>query len=280
MAEQRISEILWNQLETSERPKQEKEIVNTPSKKKKGSTRLCRDSQQSRESPGKPGSKRYNRFLNTQYLKEGGIFKDHADYEYNLVDQNENLLFQDNIDNWEPYVNITYDRQQESVEPFVKEEEDRRRQQRKNSRINHSFSRLRKDLREAFKQPFVQNSYFITEAEQRLLAFINDPLLESIEVALDMPFQRLLVHGLGSYYSLFTSSYTNQDSGKRLTVIRKPKIIPPMPEMSITEYVAQEQLKNKTPSSKSKNQQQKKSNNNSSYRSRSRSNSINNSIKA
>eukprot|EP01132_Coremiostelium_polycephalum_P001970 gene1970-2421_t len=257
MAERRITELLWEKLTITDDLKSKSKLTSSsttttttiipsqpktrlPIKKKKSN----RDSLAFRESPGKPGSRKYKRYMNTQFLKDGGSLKDkfQAEMDFTLIETKKTLLFyqdQPFKKHWEPFHEITYDKQQEIISSLSPEADIKPEKQHN---INTRFAKLRKSLRPLFKQPFLHNSYFITTAEQKLIAFWHDIYAKQIEVFIPDSYQRLLLHGLVSYYSLFSKSFTSKD-GQRITVISKPKVMPPFPDLSLTEYLLNENQK-------------------------------------
>ncbi|GAM24421.1 hypothetical protein SAMD00019534_075960 [Acytostelium subglobosum LB1] len=281
MAEKRISELLWERLTISEQQTYQSPANYqsgpkfTPKKKSKFATN--RDSLAFRESPGKPGTKRYNRYLNTKFLKDGGVLKDQftAIMDHDLYEKNERLVYQDGemAYHWEPFRNISFDKQQEMIGHVEEDKETNKSRKKylKTEKINQSFSLLQKNIREAFKKPFIQNCDIVTEIENRMIEFVSNPFVKTTEVELESGHHRLLLHGVGSYYSVFTKSkerhtaitiiitkltnhtftlyqgYTCASTGRRMTIIRKPKVMPPLPELSIVEYITNQQRKNKDP---------------------------------
>ncbi|EFA82379.1 hypothetical protein PPL_04804 [Heterostelium album PN500] len=220
MAEKKISEILWERLIITEQNIASNNGAPTSGVKskypKKKKFRSNRDSLAFRESPGKPGTKRYNRYMNTKFLKDGGILKDRfeAEMDHNIYERNEKLIYQDREMKyeWEPYRDISYDVQVEMLKDCLPSEKDRKgkrfRENPKTLPINQSFTMLQKNIRDAFKKPFIQHSSFIATAEDQMIQFISNPYIQTTEVELESSHHRLLLHGIGSYYSVLTKRVT------------------------------------------------------------------------
>jgi len=245
MAEiKRISEILWEQMKINDESDKKTLKADLPSTRypKKKKTRSNRDSLAFRESPGKAGSKRYNRYMNTQFLKTAGSLGNQfeAEMDFQIMEQNKNLFYQDQVANskyWDQFLNITFDKEQELIG------DERNKHQHVNAHntqdINASFVKLQKNIRPLFKKPFLKDSVFIHQAETQIHNFINNTFEKTMEVSIQDPYKRLILHGLVQYYSLLSKSYTTS-TGQRNTVIRKPKVMPPFPTQTIAQYLESE----------------------------------------
>ncbi|KYQ91491.1 hypothetical protein DLAC_07248 [Tieghemostelium lacteum] len=253
LEENRISELLWEKMSLNQhkiqKAKEESDKTLSPGQKfiakKKKYYYRSRDSQAFRESPGKPGTKRFNRYLNNLFLKNASSLNEQfeAEMDFCHYEMNNNLYYQDNK-NWDKlFKGITCERQSEILTQFKKRKPtDKADKQKQLQKINQSFAKLRKNLRPIFKKPWTTNSYFISTSETQIINFCQQSFLKSTEVYIPDPYQRLLLHGMVDYYSLLSKSYTNS-SGQRCTVIYKPKVMPSLPEQTLTSYLIQEQQK-------------------------------------
>ncbi|KAM9996265.1 hypothetical protein ACTFIY_002461 [Dictyostelium cf. discoideum] len=232
------------------------------SKKKSKSNR---DSLAFRDSPGKPGTKRFNRYLNTQFLKTagslGGGGNGDIEMDYTFYEQRNTLFYQDQQNSkyyHDNCVNISCDQEQEILNSCLSpsKKSNSRKKNTTNATItantnedNELFSKLKKNLRPFFKKSFLLDSLFTQETEKEILSFIrgddcfyrNTPS-NTMEFNQENPAKRLIIHGLASYYSLQSRSHTN-NNGKRILVLRKQKSMPPLPEQTIVQYLISESKK-------------------------------------
>ncbi|EGC32832.1 hypothetical protein DICPUDRAFT_98760 [Dictyostelium purpureum] len=217
--------------------------VRSAATKKKSKSN--RDSLAFRESPGKPGTKRFNRYLNTQFLKTAGSLGDNinAEMDYSFTESKNTLFYQDSQNStfyFDNMVNITCDQEEELIDSI--------QQQTKNAHNESTadgeqlFSKLRKSLRPFFKKSFLLDNLFIQETEQQILEFLENSSIKQMEYNQSNPSKRIIIHGLSSYYSLQSKSHSTKN-GQRILVIRKPRNLPPLPEISITQYLAAESKK-------------------------------------
>ncbi|KAF2076678.1 hypothetical protein CYY_002048 [Polysphondylium violaceum] len=266
MAEiKRISEILWEQMKINDESDKKTLKGDLPSTRfpKKKKIRSNRDSLAFRESPGKAGSKRYNRYMNTQFLKTAGSLGNQfeAEMDFQIMEHNKSLFYQDQTANskyWDQFLNITFDKEEELIGQERNKHYRHHNNNHQNNHITASFSKLQRNIRPLFKKPFLQDSVFINEIESEILCFINNHNQKTIEYSIQDPYKRLILHGLVQYYSLFSKSHTTSN-GQRNTVIRKPKVMPPFPSQTIAEYLVSESKRSKLLAQKQ--QQSSKKNN-------------------
>ncbi|KAN0024933.1 hypothetical protein ACTFIV_009342 [Dictyostelium citrinum] len=289
----RITEILWEQMKindetdkknstlTSSRGNSKKndnnysvarEFANLHSvAASKNKSKSNRDSLAFRDSPGKPGTKRFNRYLNTQFLKTAGSLgggNGDIEMDYTFYEQRNTLFYQDQQNSkyyHDNCVNISCDQEQEILDScLTASKKSNSRKKNTNSIIgssgvtthyedNELFSKLKKNLRPFFKKSFLLDSLFIQETEKEILSFIRgDDCLYSggsrttpsitMEFNQENPTKRLIIHGLASYYSLQSRSHTT-NNGQRILVLRKQKSMPPLPEQTIVQYLIAESKK-------------------------------------
>ncbi|KAN0029825.1 hypothetical protein ACTA71_007962 [Dictyostelium dimigraforme] len=247
--------------------------VATSKKKSKSN----RDSLAFRDSPGKPGTKRFNRYLNTQFLKTAGSLgggSGDIEMDYTFYEQRNTLFYQDQQNSkyyQDNCVNISCDQEQEILNDCLtpsKKSNSRKRNDFGSTNVtstngnnndnslntnedNELFSKLKKNLRPFFKKSFLLDSLFIQETEKEILSFIrgddcNCKTLSSNnntkEFNQENPGKRLIIHGLASYYSLQSRSHTT-NNGQRILVLRKPKSMPPLPQQTIVQYLISETKK-------------------------------------
>ncbi|KAK5578484.1 hypothetical protein RB653_008155 [Dictyostelium firmibasis] len=287
----RITEILWEQMKINdEADKKNSTLASSRGNNKnngndysvarefsnlhsvaanKKKSKSNRDSLAFRDSPGKPGTKRFNRYLNTQFLKTAGsLGSGNGDIEmdYNFYEQRNTLFYQDQqnskyyLDNC---VNISCDQEQEILDNcstsskksnLRKKNNDKNNNDNSNNSLsgnedNELFSKLKKNLRPFFKKSFLMDSHFVQETEKEILSFIRgddcpygSTPINRKEFNQDNPSKRLIIHGLASYYSLHSKSHTT-NNGQRILVLRKSRPMQPLPEQSIVQYLISESKK-------------------------------------
>jgi len=204
-----------------------------------------RDSLASRKKIGKPGSRRYRQWENEFFLIRN-LSETESEYESGFSDDWDesyapsygpfSVVFEDdNREVWEPFVDITEERQQIlltfSDYDDSSEEEDidlspseifsllRRRSQRTLKRHKHSAILQRiDDIVVAFSNCLIYDDQF-----EYLRPGFGEEVGECLVFAFSEKFQRHLLHALCEFYNLV--SYSVDTSEERITIVQRRMVV-------------------------------------------------------
>jgi hypothetical protein len=202
--------------------------VNTPMKKKKNKFRYGpRDSLTKRYSPGKVGSRRYNRFMNDVYARtfyksdtesdlDSDIWDDLYDenYEPSYGGFADLFLNEDKFKSFDPFIDITEEKQSDLLDDFTDSEDC----------IDDSSSSYDDedfDIRRSYKKVVKRNknSTCLHHIDSELYKFQIDEK-EMMFFSYEDGYRRLLVHSVSDYYKM--QSYSKcMENGDRITVVHK-----------------------------------------------------------
>jgi hypothetical protein len=205
---------------------------------------------------GRPGSKRYQRFLNKEYLSEQQWDLELEDFQVvrfgctpftRLFEEHNNKI-------WEPFIDITEEeeqwmlRQLEEGKPSDLETRDELGdwividQQEENLLDEFvdqivpgsvSMRRVQKDIRKFIRKN--PDYPFLVAMDKEITSYIETEV-KCLSYKLETAFQRMICHGICQYYSLQSRS-EDQPDGTRLTIISKPRKGVPLPSHTLSEYL-------------------------------------------
>lgn len=205
---------------------------------------------------GRPGSKRYQRFLNKEYLSEQQWDLEVEDFQVVrfgctpftcLFEEHNNRI-------WEPFIDITEEeeqwmlRQLEEGKPadletrdelgdwiVVDRQEENLFDEFVEPTVHGSISmrRVHKDIRKIIRKN--PDSPFLLEMDKEIANYIEAEA-QLLTYKLETAFQRMICHGICQYYSLCSRS-EDQPDGTRLTIISKPRKGISLPSHTLSEYL-------------------------------------------
>jgi len=212
---------------------------------------------------GRPGSKRYQRFLNKEYLSEQQWdleFEDFQAVRFGCTPFS--ALFEEhNSRIWEPFIDITEEEEQwllrqleegksSNVEErdelgdwiIIQQEEDNLLDEFVDQAIHGATSllRIQKDIRKFMRRN--PDSPFLLAMDKEIADYIEAES-QLLTYTLETSFQRLICHGICQYYALRSRS-EDQIDGTRLTIVSKPKGGISLPSHTLSEYLQTFPVKN------------------------------------
>jgi len=222
-------------------------VVDTPSssQKKRNKFRYVqRDSLASRKKIGKPGSRRYRQWENEFFLIRN-LSDTESEYESGLSDDWDesyapsygpfSVVFED--DNrlvWEPFVDITEERQQ--ILLAFSDYDDSSEEENIDLSPSEIFSLLRKRSQRTLKRH--KHSTLLQRIDDIVLAYsncliyddqfeflrpsFNENVGECLVFGFSEKFQRHLLHALCEFYNLV--SYSVDTSAERVTIVQRRKV--------------------------------------------------------
>jgi len=217
-------------------------LLVPPRKKNRTSRYYCdRSSLNRRESPPKPTSRRYQRWLNDNSILDSVDIEDEIDYPLYewLPSPFQKLAAREDL--WSlwtsSFLETTDDLQEEILAQMFKFEERAEANDQEEElppSAHKRFQRLDRDYKGVLRQ--FRGSKFLTDLDQELFNF---SLTSDHNYPLPLIFgnscERLACHAACHYYSLYSrSTFIN---GSRVTIVRKHKHHPPSPSMSLSAYL-------------------------------------------
>lgn len=205
-----------------------------------------RESLASRLRVGRPGSKRFQRFLNKEFLETAQ--EDLESRDWDIIDFSTTgswfgqLCDEHNRVVWEPFVDIT----EEEQDYLICAANDRQRKEAsmEGAACNGTspaarFERIeRKPRRALWENPRCE---FLQQVESEVIAFLHrcgSPVVEPLVMPLDgSPYHRLICHGVSQYYLL--ASYSRTANGQRSLIICKPRHVDHIeqPHITLSEFL-------------------------------------------
>jgi len=221
-------------------------IVDVPTREEIRIRKHKRDSLRNRMSRGRPGSRRYQRWLNRAFL-ETLEEVDESDYDDFFSERQSifSVWFDEaNADLVEPLLDTSYDLQEETLGSL-----DFRQSNVTTFNADVMVARSFKDVNPRMVQ-LLKHVDFLTALDSKIRQFLVEessnccneqfvctPFDNYVEFCFHNSFHRLLAHGVCRYYKL--SSYSIDSAPGRTTIVNKPKNFTPncLPPVSVTEYL-------------------------------------------
>jgi len=210
---------------------------NPVSPKKRQRYVPMRDSQARFSRVGKPGSKRFQRYMNDSFL-HNVLDLEPEDFQLQSVRSTFSLLFEEqNEKKWAPFVDITEEEQDYllfSMNHVKKgeEEEDEfgdfviipienmeTKQEDCSFHPETKFRKVDKKIRR-FIQKNPTNP-FLLSMDEEIVKYIEMGTFQPKIFSFDQSFQRMICHGICQFYSLNSFSRENE-KGSRVVTVRKP----------------------------------------------------------
>jgi len=203
---------------------------------------------------GRPGSKRYQRFINKEYLTEQQWDLELEDFQVVRFGGTPfTPLFEEhNSRIWAPFVDVTEEEEQwlirqlcegKSLEErsdelgdwIMVEEEDLLVDDFVEQVVHASTSilRIQKNIRQYVRQN--PDFPFLNEMDKAITDYIENGS-GSLTYSFETSFHRMICHGICQYYSLHSRSEDSED-GIRVMVISKPRKGISLPSHRLTEYL-------------------------------------------
>jgi len=172
---------------------------------------------------GRPGSKRYQRFLNKVYLlqhqhevtdEDINVFLPSCSSFSFLVSTPYNQKQKEGREKWEPFVNVTEEREREMIVDILPKSD---YDQNEIVSAERSWSLIDKRIRQILKSN--TQHPFLLDLENEIIEFVASIQSDSIVYHFEEPFHRMICHGICSFYSIQSSSIDKNQ--QRTTIIRK-----------------------------------------------------------
>jgi len=199
-----------------------------------------RDSLASREQIGRPGSKRYQRWFNGNFLSEqADTLKTRLDFQVVEDTSLFRCLFvnADSAQLWEPFCEVTEDEQDEMLIQlgyYPKPTNDGI------STLPHrlcsaqtSFKKIDKRIRAIFDRNF--DCDLLQKLDQEIIAYVHRNDSRKRVYVFKQPFHRLICHGVAQFYSLRASSQDTSQGQRELVISKPPRVI--LPSKTLCEYL-------------------------------------------
>jgi len=234
---------------------------NGSQRKHRNSQILGRDSQARLNKVGRPGSKRYQRYLNKSYLYE---------HEWNLLPEDFEVaikssslfsaLFDEvNRTKWEPFIDVTEEQQeyllrrlQDVSVSLVEDEQEDEFGDFVMIPSEHEVLPIVEEVK--MTQSFPAHFHF-QKVDRKIRKFIrknpNDPFLRSLDCKIveyiqhtsyqpktfsfHGSFHRMVCHGICQFYSLHSKSQNISET--RVVVVRKPKSNVSFPSVTLSQFL-------------------------------------------
>jgi len=210
-----------------------------PLHKSVGRKSYRRDSLASREQIGRPGSKRYQRWFNGNFLSEQACdLESNADYR--LVEDTSlfrHLFEAENGELWAPFCDVTEDQQEElfmSIGYYPKEK----------TNVGTalpprlcspaiSFKKIDKTIRGIFDRNF--NEELLLQLDQEMITYVQKTDSTKRVYIFKETFHRLMCRGVAQFYSLKASSQDSSGGQRELVISKPPRII--LPSKTLCQYL-------------------------------------------
>jgi len=209
-----------------------------------------RDSLTRLHKTGRPGSKRYQRFVNREYLQEQQWDLQPEDFQVVQFTRTvfSTLLHEKNRKIWEPFIDVTEEQEALMLQkickggPMEDSDEfgdwififDENVEEVKMSVKPHvSFSKIEKRVKQyILKNP---DSPFLQSMDKEIVVYIKGST-QRMSYNFENPFHRLICHGICEFYSLHSHSEDSKE-GTRVLHIVKPKKGFNAPSLTLCEYL-------------------------------------------
>jgi hypothetical protein len=199
------------------------------------------DSVTSRETKiGKPGSKRFQRWLNNSYLMGFEEGMEPSDLTIQPPASMFNRLFEDetNLHLWEPFVDVTEEQQRKMLNKMCSQSK-KELKTRPSSLGEESFLRVEKKIRKQLVK--FLDSPFLIELDKEIVSFASeqwDTNRRQLKFQFTDSFHRMICHGICQFYSLNSRSVELQGfrSDHKILFISKPAVYSP-PEITLISYL-------------------------------------------
>jgi len=237
--------------------------TSSSGKKKKNFRWGARDSLASRNRPGRPGSKRYQRYDNEKFLfqllsdSESDVGDDDLNFEeqyepapgvFAFVHEPKNKLM------IEPFLHISEELQESLLLSSSDEDEDTfvmdfRYPKDRAFSADECFRSLKLRSQRVLKKHSRSDQLFEFDRVLNELAHGNlhdgdGNECQDCVFSLDDAFSRLILHAVAEYYDLVSFSHHHKDSAKKRTkVSRRGERRKPLPNSSIRDYLCGDELK-------------------------------------
>jgi len=208
-----------------------------------------RDSQARLSKVGKPGSKRFKRYINNSFLQDQQWDLEPQDFQlHSLSCSPFSLLFEENNGKkWAPFVDITEEEQNYLLSSLHKEEQEDEfgdfvilpREEEievittSPIRPEVHFRRVDKKIRRFIqKNPTNQ---FVLSLDQEILKYIELAAPQPKTFSFDQAFHRMICHGICQFYCLH--SHSRDHKGGRAVTVKKPSQGFPSPEVTLSIFL-------------------------------------------
>jgi len=203
-----------------------------------------RDSQVNRDSSGRPGSKRFQRYMNRSFLLEQSNEVEFDDFSivmtsktaFTDLHQNSETLRQ-----WEEFIEVTEEKQQQllvglsiDVSNYVQQKITQRQEFLKNMSAVERFNAIDRKLRRVLQ--IYGNSQILAELDSELLQYIATGEFGSLMYTFSEPYQRMLCHGIICQFYALNSQSQDMASGKRTVIVSRTKETR-VPVITLTQYL-------------------------------------------
>jgi len=188
---------------------------------------------------GRPGSKRFQRYINKSFLQDRQLDLEPEDFQVSRLSTSPfSLLFEEEVARkWAPFVDITEEQQDYLLEAMTmthKEEEQEDElgdfviipregetivEETEQFVPEAHFRRVDRKIRAFIKKN--PNNPFVLSMDQEILKYIGASTLQPKQFSFDEAFQRMICHGICQYYRLHSHS-RNEKSGNRVVMVRRP----------------------------------------------------------
>jgi len=226
---------------------------------------LVRDSQARLDKVGRPGSKRYQRYLNKSYLYEHEWNLEPEDFEVARKSSSPfSALFDEvNRTKWEPFIDVTeeqqeyllrklqdasvslveVDEQEDEFGDFVMisseykvipiDEEVKKMTQTQSLPVDFHFQKVDRKIRKFIRKN--PNDPFLRSLDCKIVEYIQHTSYQSKTFSFHGSFHRMVCHGICQFYSLHSKSQNISDT--RVVVVRKPKSKIAFPSITLSQFL-------------------------------------------
>jgi len=196
--------------------------------------RHIRDSLHRRMDTGNPGSKRYQRWFNGNFLEEQAASLG-VELDWNLFDSRSPFrsLFEGNyLEAFEMYFDVCEEKELELMMPFDNKSPSNKKREYKVIPPSQSYRHLDKQYRKTIEN--LQQYSLLAAVDKQVVEFIQHMTKRKV-VQLDDPYHRLLCHSIATFYSLLSQSQDTRN-GQRVVILSKPDFMT-LPACTLSEYL-------------------------------------------
>jgi len=197
---------------------------NMMKKKKKKFKYGSRDSLAKRYSPGKEGSRRYNRYLNDLQARTFYRSDTESDFESDIWDDlydetyepsygcfGDLFLNEDTLNSWSPFIDTTEEKQSGLLDDFFDSDDSY------DDSSDDEYINMRRVSKKVVKRS--KNCSILHHIDSELYNFQEHHDDQKVFLYEDS-YRRLLVHSVSEYYNM--GSYSkDMENGERITIVRK-----------------------------------------------------------
>jgi len=185
---------------------------------------------------GRPGSKRYQRFVNKVFLIQNEDELEEEDLKVFIAPTftafDELLYDDDKMELWKPFLDVTEERERKLLHTLSADSKPSRRHHRPSQSPIYAFSKIDSKLK---KMLLRVNDDFLQRSDKEICAFVQNIEIGSVTYSFNDGYDRMICRGICQFYGLSTFDKDLQNV-RALAVRRTPRTA--IPGITLVEFIS------------------------------------------